>query len=143
MHLLVNREIKSSRSTIGHLSVNGVVECFCLEPIDRGLTSTMSLHQILLIKMAGQTAVPTGTYPMDWYFSPKHGICLPRVLNVPGFLDAEIHAGNYPSDTEGCLLLGTSRNVDMVLNSRAAIAAFYPKFEAAFKAGEIIDITYQ
>ena len=47
---------------------------------------------------------------------------VPHVLNVPGFDEIEIHPGNFPGDTEGCLLVGFTRLPDMIESSRAAFA---------------------
>jgi len=143
MEILVKRTIPSKNSTIGSMFVNGKFQCYTLEPVDRGLTSDMTLAQIQAIKVDGETAQPTGTYSMDWYFSPDHGIYLPRILNIPGFQDDEIHIGNFPKDTKGCTLLGTGYGVDAVYNSKVAVGVFYPLFEAAFKNKEKITITYE
>lgn len=141
MELLVNRTTRTAQSTISQFSiVGGTFKCFSLEPTDRGLTSEMPLGEILAKKVAGETAMPTGRYEMDWYYSPDHGIWLPRILNVPGFEDDEIHIGNTAKDTRGCLVLGTEAASDDVLNSKVAINEFYPLFKAAI-AKEKVFIT--
>ena len=55
----------------------------------------------------------------------------------------EIHVGNFPKDTEGCLLLGTDRGPDEVLNSKAAVEAFYQKFFSTVDNDEMVFITYE
>ena len=139
MELLIDRTkgVKTRLSTLSSFYVNGIFESYCLEPTDRGLTSAMGPAQIAAIKIPGKTAMPTGRYRMDWYFSPGHGIWLPRVLNVPGFEDDEIHIGNFPKDTKGCILLGTAKAPDELLNSKTAINNFYPKFKAAIQKEEV------
>ena len=62
---------------------------------------------------------------------------MPLLLNVPGYEGVRIHSGNKPEDTEGCLLLGKTRGVDVIGDSRKAIADFYPKLEAALKVGKV------
>lgn len=143
MELLVDRGNKTQHSTLSHFYVNGVFESYALEPTDRGLTSDMTLAQIVAIKVPDQTAVPTGRYQVIKYFSPKHNAFVPLVLGTPGFSCVEIHVGNFPHDTDACLLLGTETGIDEVLNSQVAIDAFYPKFFAAIDAGEKVWITYQ
>lgn len=143
MELLVNRTTPTKNSTIGSFYVNGVFESFCLEPVERGLISTMSLEQIAAIKVPDKTAVPTGRYRIIKYFSPRHQMIVPCVIGIPGFSDDEIHIGNFPKDTDACLLLGTQIRTDDVLNSGVAIDRFYPKFFAALETGEEVWITYQ
>lgn len=143
MELIHKRTIPSKNTTIGSLFVEAKFQCYGLEPVDLGLTSDMTLGQIQAIKIPGHTAQPTGRYPMDWYYSPVHGIWLPRVLNVPGFEDDEFHVGNFAKDTKGCLLLGTGYGVDAVYNSKVACDIFYPLFKAAWNRKEPIFITYE
>jgi len=142
MELKVQRLIKSPLSTIGKFYINDMPSFDCLEPTDRGLTSQMTLAQIKAIKIPDKTAIPTGRYQVTKYFSPKHHMDVPLVNNVPGYAGVEIHVGNFPQDTDGCLLLGTSTGADEVLNSKAAIDVFYPQFFAAVAANETVWITY-
>lgn len=51
------------------------------------------------------SCIPVGEYTASWYDSPLKGRVL-RLANVPGRQDIEIHTGNFPSDTEGCILVG-------------------------------------
>jgi hypothetical protein len=143
MELLVNRETKTELSTVGSFFVDGNFESYCLEPVDRVLTSDMTPEQIAAIKMPDKTAVPTGRYQVTSYFSPKQGCNVPCMQNIPGFEFVEIHVGNFPKDTDACLLLGTATGPDERLNSRVAVAAFYPKFFDAVDGGEEVWVTYR
>ena len=143
MKLLQRRTTPTHNSTIGEFFVNGVHQAYGLEPVDRGLTQDMTFNQVRAIKIDGHTAQPTGTFHMDWYKSPDHGIYLPRVLGVMGFEDDEIHIGNFPKDTKACLLLGTGFGADEVYNSKVAITAFYDVFLKAWNDKEQIFITYE
>lgn len=136
MELLVDREngTKTEHSTISKFYIDGKNYFVCLEPTDRGLTSDMPLAEIKAKKIAGKTAIPTGRYEMDWYYSPKHKMFVPRILGVPDFDDAELHAGNFPKDTLGCILLGMSvAGPDDIAASKVACAAFYLKFRQAIR----------
>ena len=141
MEILADRITFTPISTISNFSiVGGSFKCFALEPPFRGLTSDMPLAEILAKKIKGKTAMPTGRYEMDWYYSPDHGIYLPRILGVPGFDDDEVHIGNTAADTKGCLILGTAEAPNEVQNSKVAIDEFYPLFKAAI-AKERVYIT--
>lgn len=143
MKLLVDRNIKTKKSTIGTLTVNGGFECYTLEPVDRGLTSAMTLEVINDVKIPGKTAIPTGTYKIGRYESPKHHTVVPILIDVPGFGFVEIHVGNFPADTLACLLPGTEKGIDQVLHSKVATDKLYEKIFKALDEDEEVTITYQ
>jgi hypothetical protein len=142
MEILRERSFKTPVSTIGPVSIDGKFTCYGLEPRDRDLTSAMTPAQIKLKKVDGETAIAPGRYPITKYYSPDHSTWVLRVLNVIGFDYIEIHIGNYPHDTKGCLLLGTGYAKDMVTNSKVAVDAFYKVVFAALDAGEGVWIIY-
>ena len=143
MDLLVNRTTRTENSTIGQFSVNGDVFSYCLEPTDRGLTSDMTADQVAAIKIMDKTCIPTGTYNVTSFFSHKNGRDVPLVNGVTGFADIEIHQGNFPKDTDGCLLLGINQDVDYVGPSDDIVNQFYDQFFAALADGEVVTITYE
>jgi hypothetical protein len=71
------------------------------------------------------SCIPAGEYVCRRVVSPRYGETFEITL-VPGRTHILFHWGNYPSNTEGCVLLGTSRAVDVpaVWSSRAAHAEF-------------------
>jgi hypothetical protein len=52
------------------------------------------------------SAIPAGTYPTRVRVDGPRGWRL-ELDNVPGHEHIQIHVGNYPADTKGCLLPGT------------------------------------
>ena len=70
--------------------------------------------------------IPAGLYQVAWHKSPKFNRVVPVLHNeqVPKDRYIEIHAGNYPKDTEGCILLGRKACDEGVLESKATLAEF-------------------
>lgn len=154
MEIKVVRDVLTENSTTGKLFVNGVFECFTLE--DKVRTGDEK-------RIKGATAIPYGKYKVTlrkdgtvWGWMQKalpniglqeNGI--PWIANLEGekyekWIDKEgvlpeqfvlIHDGNYATDTEGCLLVGTERGTDIIKpgTSSQAFAKFYPKLVDAIK----------
>jgi hypothetical protein len=120
MRLELTRKIFTANSTIGELTINGSFECYILEDVDRGLIQTMPLHELAAIKVHGKTAIPYGRYEIINSYSNRFKKLLPLLLEVPGYDGIRIHAGNFPDDTEGCLLPGQSHSANMVGESQLA-----------------------
>ena len=142
MEITLNRILRTEKSTIGEIKVNGEHECWSLEDRDRGLTQNTDKLQISAIKVHGKTAIPTGRYQVVITFSNRFKKPLPLLLNVPGFEGIRIHPGNTEADSSGCILTGTSYDTDRVNNSRVAFYDLFEKIETAAKT-EKIYITIQ
>lgn len=105
---------ETGKSTCGMLAIDGVFECYTLEPA------------------AGPERVPAATYQVKVELSPKFERFTPHLLDVPGHTYEEIHYGNGPDDTLGCTLVGQTHGVDWVGNSRVAFDALMAKLPPAF-----------
>ena len=150
MKLKLERRFPRDRYTIGKLYIDGKYFCDTLEDTDRGLTSSMSDAQIRVMKIKGETAIPTGRYLVDMKtVSPKYslrrqydfcGARVPRLCNVPGYAGILIHIGNTEKDTEGCILVGENKEKGKVINSTATFRKLYPILKAADERGESITI---
>ena len=92
-------------------------------------------------KIPGHTAIPEGSYRVLITFSPRFRQWLPYVQGVPGFEGIRIHAGNYPDDTQGCILVGENRLKGMVVNSRIWLTRLMKRMEEAQQQGESVWIT--
>ena len=103
---------------IGKLYIDGVYFSDTIEDTDRGLDDKMSEAEILKKKVKGQTAIPSGVYPVYITWSPKYKKPMPLIENVKGYSGIRIHSGNSAKDTEGCLLVGKNKEVGKVLESR-------------------------
>ena len=119
MQITVKRLHKTDISTIGELLVDGIFECYTLEDAERD------------VKIKGETAIPKGTYNVIINESTRFKRLLPLLLNVPNFEGVRIHSGNSNHDTEGCILVGQSRNKNYIGQSRKAFDKLFKKMQAA------------
>ena len=117
MKIEVKRIAKRSTYTIGKMYIDGNYFCDTLEDVDRGINQKDFLDTIKKIKVAGVTAIPTGTYKVIVNMSPKFQRNLPRLIDVLGFECILIHRGNTDKDTAGCILVGENKVVGKVINS--------------------------
>lgn len=86
--------------------------------------------------------IPAGTYNVVRYASPKRGYMVPLLVDVPGRSEIEMHIGNYPYNTDGCILIGSMRiNAQMIGESEAAFNEFMAEFELAFANEESVTLT--
>lgn len=139
MRLTLIRIANKPTYTIGKLYIDGCYYCDVLEDVDRGLDDDMKESEILKKKIKGQTAIPTGIYPVKITYSPKYKKLMPLIENVKGYSGIRIHSGNTHKDTEGCLLVGKNKEVGKVLESRKTFNALY-KILTETKEHIIIDI---
>jgi len=123
MDLQLKRFNFTDKSTIGSLSIDGKDFCWTLElPLGDG---------------GPGSAIPAGTYKVVTYPSPKFGRLMPLLVDVPGRSNIEIHWGNVPENTEGCILLGnTLPGKDYIGTSRMAFDDFWSAAQDSMEAGE-------
>ena len=84
---------------------------------------------------------PRALIPLLITKSPRFKQWLPLLQGVPGFEGIRIHAGNYPDDTQGCILPGENKLRGMVVNSRIWLSRLVGAITAARDRGESIWIT--
>jgi hypothetical protein len=121
MTLDLTRKIKTEKSIIGDLCVNGVFECYVLERAD--------------------VACPAGTYDLELYDSPKNGKNTLQLKNVPNRRNIQIHVANFPHELLGCLAPGKSYGLDCVMSSRIALNALREKVLPKLLRQERVSIT--
>jgi hypothetical protein len=130
MILELKRKIFTDDSTIGELSIDGVFICYTLEDKVRGA------------KIQNVTAIPYGKYEVVINFSNHFQQYMPLLIKVPGFEGVRIHSGNKSTDTEGCILVGSSKSLNFIGNSRVTFKSLFGRMKIAAKTEKIfIDIT--
>jgi hypothetical protein len=69
--------------------------------------------------------IPAGTYPVQWMWSNHFQQIMPQIL-VPGRTAIEAHWANFPTQLEGCIALGTSKELgsDCIGESKIAWTKF-------------------
>ena len=92
-------------------------------------------------KIPGHTAIPEGSYRVLVTLSPRFKEWLPYIQGVPDFEGIRIHAGNYPDDTQGCILVGENRLKGMVVNSRIWLHRLMKRIREAREKDESVWIT--
>jgi hypothetical protein len=83
MEIVVTRRWRTDHPTLSSVTVDGKAQQFILEDRDRGLTSNMTLADILREKVYGKTAIPTGRYQVAITFSNRFKRDLPLLIGVP------------------------------------------------------------
>jgi hypothetical protein len=109
IHLQVTRLDFNEACTIGEL--------VCLEePLLKLVTLEPPYHPAPL----KPRSIPAGTYDVTLYKSPHLGYKVPLLHDVDDFSEVEIHIGNYPRDTRGCLLVGLKQEGNSIGYSKSA-----------------------
>lgn len=131
---------KTDKSTIRELYINGAFVCYTLEDPQRK------------IKIAKQTGIPDGVYdigfrddvtPMTERYRDKYSSFFwnhLEIKGVPNFEYIYIHIGNFPKNTDGCLLVGQTRGDDAIYQSTLAFKKLYTRLASALMRGEQIQI---
>lgn len=125
MKLKLIRDTFTDESTIGKLYINEVFHCFTLE------------DKVRDEKIKNITAIPYGTYEVIINYSNRFKEQMPLLLNVPNYDGVRIHYGNYAKDTEGCILVGSTKSVNMIGNSRTQFKKLIIELRKATKNEKI------
>lgn len=131
LELTLKREPSNEVCTHGRIYVGSVGLCESLEDVVRDE------------KIAGETAIPSGRYRVVINHSPRFRRDLPLLLQVPNYTGVRIHAGNSEKDTSGCILVGTERSGDKILNSKVALVELMGDIQEALDHGEQVWITIE
>lgn len=131
----------TGNSTISDIFIDGIYECKILEPAWRGNDNKNHVEF--------KTASPEGMYNVIINHSPRFNRDMPLIQAVEDFdfgnleynsCGVRIHWGNYPKDTEACLLTGTTEGADFVGHSVGEFNILFAKFQKAIANGETITL---
>jgi hypothetical protein len=130
MILELKRKIFTDDSTIGELSIDGTFICYTLE------------DKVREIKIKNVTAIPYGKYEVIINFSNRFQKYMPLLIDVPNYAGVRIHPGNKSGDTEGCILVGSSKSLNFIGNSRVTYTSLFARMKKVEKKEKIfINIT--
>lgn len=120
MNLSLTRISHSKTGTFGVLSINGVNPVYTLEETE--------------------LQIAPGTYPVELTFSPRFHRLLPLLI-VPHRSAIRIHAGNWPRDSEGCILVGLGKGNTMLYRSLEALDPLVIQIQQAIDAGDVVQLS--
>ena len=129
MNLELKRTYFGSDFTVGSLYADEKWICYTLEDKVREVEG----KPVSEWKIASETAIPSGTYPVKITYSNRFYRNLPLLFNVEGFEGIRIHPGNSNKDTEGCILVGLKWDgiSDWISNSVDAFNKLFPFLQEA------------
>ena len=114
--LTIARKFKNASCTSGYLAVNGEIIAYTLELPWQGNEPLIS-------------SIPDGTYGgiLRYDHTDQWRI---ELTGVPGRTNVQIHTGNTPDDSEGCILIGLKLGDDLcsVVDSKKAYESLRKAF---------------
>jgi len=107
--ITISRELATPNCTGGYIAVDGAIVSYTLELPDRDNVNDIS-------------RIPAGRYPahVRYDHADKWRVELEQ---VPGRTNVQIHIGNYPEQSKGCILVGMKSNNCQVFGSSNAYGA--------------------
>ena len=136
MKILLERHTFLPDRTLGRLYFDGQW-CVTLEDTFREIPN----KPVSEWKVQDATCIPTGSYYVTVTYSNRFKTELPLINDVEGFTGIRIHAGNTPSDTSGCILVGSGfTSSNDVFKSRVMMDRLMNALDEAYEKNEIISI---
>ena len=145
MEITVLRKDFTDISTVGDFLINDNFYYYSLEDKDcqrraDGVIESWSQR----MKVPAKSAIPYGRYEVVINFSNRFQRMMPLLLNVPSFERIRIHNGNTAEDTEGCILIGYTKDNNFIGNSKSAFNNFMSLLTQVLKKEKVwLSITGQ
>lgn len=140
----IKRIFRGPNYTISNVYLDGEYFCDSLEDTDRD-TNRNGTFDPDEQKIWGETAIPNGTYWVDWRRSPRFSSTfgdkyMPYIEGINGFSQVLFHHGNTEKDTHGCVLLGRNTQKGRVTESIATTKKFLEKTRPWIKDKTIVKV---
>lgn len=75
--------------------------------------------------------IPAGTYKLVWHISPHlNNARVPMLIDVPGRTEILLHWGNFESCSDGCILIGLTRETTSIDTTQEACKELFAKIDA-------------
>ncbi len=127
----IYRKVETGEAITGEFWVDGVRECYYLEPSRYTPFYT------------GHPCIEAGTYQVVLTMSSHLGYVCPEVLDVPGRSAIRWHIGNFPRDVLGCCVVGTASEENSVIHSKIAFDALMGKLQGNHIIAEYHDLAQE
>ena len=114
----IYRQNSNQNCTSGYLEVDGKIQAYTLEKPWKGNKPLIS-------------AIPNGSYPGTLRYDHTDQWRI-ELQGVPGRDHVQIHTGNTPDDTEGCILIGKELGADLCSIKAGTSRPAYDDLKAAF-----------
>lgn len=125
--LVLKRIFQNDKYTIGRLYYSNTYLCDTLEPP----------------KHVNHPCIDKGTYNISYQPSKKFGRNMPFLLNCNGRVGIMIHPGNYPRDTQGCILVGRNITKGSLSHSKVTFENVNAIIQAILNLNGSVTITVQ
>jgi hypothetical protein len=124
MVLLLKRTEVTPQSTCGMLFIDGAERYHTLElPLGDGKPGS---------------AIPAGRYEIGPFWSRHFQRTMPLIIGIPGRSEIEIHWGDVPHDTRGCILIGFDHfGPNEIEHSIAAWQDFWARVSPVLFRGQV------
>jgi hypothetical protein len=118
--LTIHRQYPSEKCTSGYLAINGVITSYTVERPWKDNQENIS-------------SIPSGTYDgrLRYDHSDRWRV---ELIDVPGRTNVQIHIGNQPDQSKGCILVGKKLNPDLCSLQQSGLA--YRDLKKAFYGTE-------
>jgi hypothetical protein len=116
--LTIARKYSDANCTSGYLAVDGVIQAYTLEKPWAGNAPELS-------------SIPVGTYDAILRYDHTDQWRI-ELKNVPGRTNVQIHTGNTPDNTKGCILIGKELDASLCAIKPGTSKPAYSDLKKAF-----------